>query len=113
MKHYSERETRELRGRLEEVVMSWPGVSAREMFGCPCYKANGKVFAFLVTRGIVITRLPQPDRQVLLRLRPSQPYRAGKRSVRSWIKTEVEGSADLAAVLPYVEKSYQAALEQS
>lgn len=65
MKYYSEAETKDLRFALEKEILSWPQVSTKKMFGCPCYKVRGSLFAFLVTKGIVITHLEQIDREEL------------------------------------------------
>jgi hypothetical protein len=70
MKYYSEEATEPLRLRFEEKVLRWPKVSASKMFGCPSYQADGKLFAFLVTNGIVITQLTQTERACLANTTP-------------------------------------------
>ena len=54
MKWYSEEETKELREAFEKEILKWPQVDFKKMFGCPCYLANGKMFAGMVTKGIVL-----------------------------------------------------------
>ncbi len=47
----------EIRKQLEQQVLKRPGVSSREMMGCLCYLHGKKMLAFLVTDGIVISKL--------------------------------------------------------
>lgn len=81
MKYYSEEETKELRQALEEQVLNWTGVTKKKMFGCPCYKANEKLFAFLVTNGIVITKLQPSDREEQVNTEPATS-KPGKKQLR-------------------------------
>ena len=40
MPYYSEAETRELRLRIEDSVLSWPGVMKKMLFGAPSYRVG-------------------------------------------------------------------------
>ncbi len=110
MKYYSEEVTKPLRLGFEEKVLRWPQVSTRMMFGCPSYQANGKLFAFLVTNGIVITQLAQADRDRISRQYNITSFKAGKRTVRNWVRLSIESKLDLIRIMPFVRKSYQSAL---
>ena len=110
MKYYSEEATEPLRLRFEKKVLWWPKVSARKMFGCPCYQADGKLFAFLVTNGIVITRLAQADRETLSRKYQATPFRSGRKVVQKWVRLPIEQMGDLDRVMRFVRKSYGSAL---
>ena len=68
MKWYIKEETKELRKAFEKVILQWPQVDYKNMFGCPCYLANGKMFAGLVTKGIIITKLNDPEKEDLKKL---------------------------------------------
>jgi len=57
MKYYDESMMRELGESLEAVVLGWPGVTTKKLFGCPCYLVDKSMFALLVTGGVVLTRL--------------------------------------------------------
>ena len=57
MRYYVEVENEGMREALEAEVLAWPQVTHKKMMGCPCYLAGGKIFAGLVTRGMVITKL--------------------------------------------------------
>ena len=43
---YSEYARAYLRRAFEGHVLEWPQVTTKKMFGCPCYQAKGKLFAF-------------------------------------------------------------------
>lgn len=109
MRYYSEEPMKFLRTELEGQLLCWPGVTAKTMFGCPCYLAHGVLFAFLVTGGVVMTRLPTADADELIRRRGARPFEAGKRTVRAWHGVPVR-SGDLDAVLPFVRRNYEATL---
>lgn len=106
MKYYSEEETRDLRLAFEEEVLRWPHVRTKKMFGCPGYQVNGRLFAFLVTHGVVITHLTPADRVTLSRQHPTTVFQAGKKMVPNWVKLAIENKEDLDRILPFVRKSY-------
>jgi len=111
MKYYSEEETGDLRLALEKRILRWRGVGTKQMFGCPCYQANSDLFAFLVTGGIVVTCLSEADRATLSRWPGTGVFQAGKKTVRHWVRIPIRDSADLDQVMPFVRRSYQAALQ--
>ncbi len=105
---YSETDTGELRRAFEGRVLRWPEVRAKTMFGCPAYRATDELFAFLVTEGVVITRLESGEREALSRRFRATPFRAGSRTVHDWIRVPLRGKDDLEGVLPLVRRSYEA-----
>ena len=113
MKYYSEEETRDIRLTFEEQVLGWARVIKKKMFGCPCYKVDEKLFTFLVTKGVVITKLGENDRQVVSRQYQTTPFQAGKKTVRNWIKIQIENKSDLEKIMPFVEKSYNNAVQEA
>lgn len=112
MRYYSESDMEDLRTKLEAEVLAWPKTAARRMFGCPSYQAAGKLFAFLVTDGLVLTHLPPKDQERLARLRGAGPFRAGTRTVQRWVKVSAKERRDLERLLPFIRRSYEAALEE-
>jgi TfoX/Sxy family transcriptional regulator of competence genes len=112
MKYYSEAEDHDLRQAFETEIRTWPNVRTRKMFGCPCYQANGKLFALVVSGGIVITRLSDADRALLIHQNVGVPFQPGQKTVQSWLQIAVQNKAELKPFLPYVRKSYDAALAQ-
>lgn len=111
MKYYSEEDMKDLRRVFEKEVLSWPEVSTKRMFGCPCYQADKKPFAFLVTDGLVITQLSDHDREALAGKHETGPFRAGKRTIKAWPRISVRSNTELAELVPYVRKSYENALK--
>lgn len=112
LKYFSEKQTRSLRLTFEDRVLSWPHVSTKRMFGCPCYKVKNKLFAFFVTKGIVITELTQVDRERLSCLYHTTPFHAGKKTVRNWVRVPLADERDLTRIMPYVQRSYDSARAQ-
>ena len=111
MKYYSEDKTKELRLKFEKDVLSWPKVSKKKMFGCPSYTADNKLFAFLVTNGIVITSLSYSDRDKLFIKHQSKPFVAGKRTIRKWSMVSVNDLREMDEILPFIKRSYDLALK--
>lgn len=62
MKYYDEDKMKNIRLKIEEELLSWSDVTTRKMYGCPCYKNKEKMFAFLVTDGIVLTKPSEKDK---------------------------------------------------
>ncbi len=112
MKYYSEAETRDLRLALEDKVLSWPRVGTRKMYGCPCYRVDGKLFAFLVTNALVVTHMSEENREVVSRKYETGPFRAGNRTIRAWVQISMPDARGLDEILPHVRKSYTYALRK-
>jgi predicted DNA-binding protein (MmcQ/YjbR family) len=110
MKYYSDDKTKDLRIVLEKKILRWPYVNTKKMFGCPCYKAKERLFAFLVTSGIVITQLKKKDREQLSDQLETAVFQAGKKRVRIWIRVHLKNKKELEQMIPYIRKSYNVAL---
>ena len=109
MKYYSEEDTRDLRLALEKEILSWAEVTEKKMFGCPCYQVKGRLFAFLVTKGIVITQLSADDKEKLSSQHQTSFFQAGRKTVSKWIKIPLKGKRDLEELMSFVRKSYDEA----
>jgi len=68
MKYFEVEKMGEIREQLEKEILQWPGVSSREMMGCLCYLHGKKMLAFLVTDGIVISKLSDQEEKDLSKL---------------------------------------------
>jgi hypothetical protein len=112
MKWYIEEKTKELRQAFEKEILKWANVDYKMMFGCPCYLANGKMFVGLVTKGIVITKLSNSEKEELKKIKETKPFNAGGRVISSWVNIDLEVS-DLEEIMPFVKKSYNRALDSS
>ena len=109
LKWYIEEETKELKESFEKQILAWPQVSFKKMFGCPCYLANGKMFAGMVTKGIVITKLSILEREELEKMREIKPFVTGSKTIRNWVRVDLDPE-DLTEIIPYVKKSYERAM---
>jgi len=112
-KYYTEQSMQALRTAFESAVMSWPQVRAKKMFGCPCYQAGGKLFAFLVNGGLVLTHLPASDRGLLEEKFTPAVFQANQKAVPGWPQAPFVNKGDLTALLPFIRASYQSALEDA
>ena len=108
LKWYNEEETKELREAFENAILSWPNVEFRKMFGCPCYLANGKMFAGMVTNGIIITKLTSLEKEELKKLKKIKPFVAGDKIIKTWVNVDLDPK-DLKELMPFVKKSYDRA----
>lgn len=112
MKYFDEEEGAALKAAFDELVAGWPDVTATTMFGCPSYKADGTLFAVLVTGGVALTRLPPDDREQVAESFEIGPFQAGDRTVEKWVQVTIEDVAALESLAPHVEASYEAALAE-
>lgn len=111
MKIYHEERMDHIRRAFEADVLLLPDVSPRKMMGCPCYMAGGRMFATIVDDAIVLTRLGETDREELEIELGAGPFTHGSKVMRKWSKVPVGSEEDLRAILPYVMKSYESAVE--
>ncbi|UCH01466.1 MAG: TfoX/Sxy family protein [Candidatus Bathyarchaeota archaeon] len=109
MEWYNEEETKELRESVEKEILRWPQVTSKKMFGCPCYLANGKMFAGLVTKGIVITKLNSLEKEEIQKTHEIKPFVTGRRIIKKWVRINLDPK-NLEKILPFVKKSYERAL---
>ncbi len=112
VKYYSEDDAKNMRLAFEERILRWPKVNSKKMFGCPSYKAENRLFAFLVTEGIVMTQLNQADREEVSRKYATASFQDGKRRVKNWVKVIIENKKDIDQIIPFVRKSYENALQK-
>ncbi len=110
MIYYSESEAQALREAFESQVLYWPKVTTRRMFGCPAYLVDGKLFAFLVTDGVVITQIRKRDREDLEATYEAQSFKAGEREIERWLQVMVDDLERLKRVMTMVRKSYESVL---
>ncbi len=109
MKYYDEKRMAAIRETLERQILKWPGVTVKEMMGCLCYFYAKKFFAFLVTNGIVITKLSENDRKKLVKQVKSEAFEMAGKTVKTWLRIALRKPEDLPTILPFMKKSYEAA----
>ncbi len=106
MQYYNEEKMRNIRVKLEKEVLSWPDVTTRKMYGCPCYKHNEKLFAFLVTDGVVLTKASEQDKMRLSKEFLVKPFQASSRTMKGWPQIPLDETSDLKKVLFFIKESY-------
>ena len=82
MQYYNEKKMHNLRLLIEKEVLNWPNVTTKKMYGCPCYKNKEKLFAFLVTDGVVLTKMSEQDKIRLSKEFTIKPFQAGTQGRR-------------------------------
>jgi hypothetical protein len=106
MQYYNEEKMQNLRLRIEKEILNWPNVTMEKMFGCPCYKNKDKLFAFLVTDGVVLTNSSEQDKVKLSQEFEIKPFQAGKRTMHRWPQISVDKRTDLKRIISFIKKSY-------
>lgn len=106
MQYYNEEKMQNLRLRIEKEILNWPNVTTEKMFGCPCYKNKEKLFAFLVTNGVVLTNVSEQDKIKLSKEFKIKPFQAGKRTMNKWPQISVDKTTDWERIIPFIKKSY-------
>lgn len=109
MPYYDESETHALREKFEEIVLAWPGVKKKLMFGSPSYAAEGTLFALLVTDGIVLTRLDEEKKSALLSTGGAGYFTGHGRVMKKWVVIIIDDPSNIDRYLPFISASYQAA----
>jgi hypothetical protein len=107
MKYFDAEKMGQIRNDLEKKILQWPGVSSREMMGCLCYLHGKNMIAFLVTDGIVISKLSEQDEKDLSKLSKKASLRMGGKTMRKPV-WELKTRDHLRTILPFLRKSYQA-----
>jgi hypothetical protein len=106
MQYYNEERMYNFRLRLEKEILSWPHVTTKKMYGCPCYKYNDKLFAFMVTNGVVLTKASEQDKMKLSKEFTIKSFQAATRTMKSWPQIPVDETSDLKKIIPFIKNSY-------
>jgi len=106
MQYYNEEKMHNLRLRLEKEILNWPNVTTKKMYGCPCYKNKEKLFAFMVTDGVVLTKLSEQDKIKLSKAFKITPFQAGKRTMNKWPQIRVDEATDVGRIISFIKTSY-------
>jgi hypothetical protein len=105
MQYYNAEKMQSIRLRIEKEILSWPHVTTKKMYGCPCYKFKEKLFAFLVTDGVVLTKASEQDKIKLSKEFQIKPFQAATRTMKGWPQIPVNESSDLEKIIPFIKNS--------
>ena len=72
-----------------------------------------RLFAFLVTKGVVITKLAENEKETVTGEFQTTPFQAGKRVVQNWIRIPIQNKLDIDKIIPFVRKSYNNAVQKA
>ena len=106
MQYYNEQKMHYLRLEIEKEILKWPNVTTKKMYGCPCYKNQKKLFAFLVTEGVVLTNASKLDKKTLFEEFDATPFQAGKRIMKNWPQIRLDQTTDLERIIRFIRNSY-------
>jgi TfoX/Sxy family transcriptional regulator of competence genes len=109
MPYYSESESQQLREKFEEIVLPWPDITKKKMFGSPTYSTRGTIFAMLVNGGIILSQLDDEKKAALLSGPDAEYFVAHGRVIQKWVLIRIKNIADVERYLPFIEASYRAA----
>jgi hypothetical protein len=101
---------KEVREVLESEVLHKPGVTTKHMFGCPSYKVKEILFGFLVTDGLVLTKLSDEERVNALQIPGAAFFEHKGRVVKKWVRIPLKGPEAFPDSLAWLWKSYEHAL---
>ena len=107
MKYFDTEKMREIRDELEKEILKWPGVSSREMMGCLCYLHGKNMLAFLVTNGIVISKLSEAHEAALSQLSRKISFKMSSKPIRKSV-WELKTRENLRTIFPFLKNSYKA-----
>jgi predicted DNA-binding protein (MmcQ/YjbR family) len=106
MKYYNEEKMKNLRLKIEKEVLSWSDVTTKKMYGCPCYKYKDKLFAFMVTDGVVLTKASEKDKIMLSQEFTIKPFQAATRTIQGWPQIPIDEKSDVEKIITFIKNSY-------
>jgi len=106
MQYYNEEKMQNIRLKIEKEVLSWPNVTTKKMYGCPCYKYKKKLFAFLVTNGVVLTKASEQDKVKLSEEFKIKPFQAATRTMKNWPQISLNEKSDYTKIISFIKNSY-------
>jgi len=106
MQYYNEEKMQNIRLKIEKEILSWPDVTTKKMYGCPCYKYKNKLFAFLVIDGVVLTKTNEQDKIKLSKYFQIKPFQTATRTMNNWPQIPLNEKSDFKKIIPFIKKSY-------
>jgi len=106
MQYYNEEKMKNFRLKIEKEIFNWPGVTTKKMYGCPCYKYKHKLFAFLVTDGVVLTKTSEQDKVDLSEKFKIKPFQAATRTMKNWPQIPLNEKSDYTKIVSFIKNSY-------
>ena len=111
MPYYTETESQQVREKFEELVLPWPEVTKKKMFGSPTYSARGTIFAMLVNGGIILSQLDEAQKAALLSGTDAEYFVAHGRVIKKWVLIRIQDTGEVERFIPFIEASYHRAMK--
>jgi len=94
----------------DDVVSTWPGVKAKNVFGLRGYVRDGHMFGFMAYSGVSAKAATKEAAEALYANGAATPFMYnGSMEMRGWPVRPLSSDADLDAVLEALHEAYQAA----
>jgi len=106
MQYFNEEKMQNIRLKIEKEMLSWPDVTTKKMYGCPCYKYKIKLFAFLVTDGVVLTKSNEQNKMKLSKEFSIKPFQAATRTMKNWSQITIDEASDFTKIIILIKNSY-------
>ena len=113
MPYYSESESGDIRLKIEEIVLKWPGVTKKMLFGSPAFAIGPTYFAMVVTGGVILTRLGDEEKTRLLEDPGAGYFEGHGRTMKKWVHIRLPTPSELDRYLPWLKSSYEHALDEN
>ncbi|MCA2958775.1 MAG: TfoX/Sxy family protein [Silvanigrellales bacterium] len=100
-----------LRRRVDLLVMDWPGLVPKRMFGTDAWFVNGNIFAIIDTTpprvGVKLTEAARFG--AALKLKGAKPFAPGDEPMRHWVVLPSTQCESEDALEPWLREAYLAA----
>ncbi len=98
----------ELKSNVEEIVLSWPGVKRKEVFGHPGFVRGNGMFAFFPDKGeAAFKAATSQEAETLYASNRAKPFVYNVRmQMRAWPVLPLRTDADLQEVLTRMRSAY-------
>ena len=95
------------KSKIDELLLVMPGVKGSKAFGYPAYKINGKIFAFVGSKGVAI-KLPATRVKALIDGKVMKPFEVAEGNVwREWLSIQRESLEDYEQDVGLFEESVE------
>ncbi len=95
------------KAKMDEMLLVMPGVKASKAFGYPAYKINGKIFAFVGSKGVAI-KLPATRVKALIDGQVMKPFEVAEGNIwREWLSIQRDTFEDYEQDVALFEESVE------
>lgn len=92
---------------IDDVVIAWPGVRPKQVFGHRGYVRGRKMFGFLVDDGIAVKVASVEDASQLYGREDVAPFMYSGMEMRNWAVLPVRSESDVDECLSWLQRGYE------